>query len=246
MGFNDVLIIFNYFLLTWEYCVHPYLRKAFQGIEDSLTSSTICWTTWTAVPTGTRSSACLQKGLLLAAALCYCFVPSYSPHQSASTVICASSPRITADKASWEAQISSFSKPDWFCRQEIWECSATLLCRQRTGRGETGMDRDRHRDQPLTPAAGSVSWSLEVALHLVSSNLQKHTPASSDWLPGVPQLQARPWLCRRIFQTLFDKSTNTPALLIGKKRCSLQCWCCYNLKERYLFFPLDLPSPGYF
>ena len=244
MGFNDALIIFNCFLLTWEYFVHPHLHKAFQGTEHSLTSSAICWTTWTAAAMGTRSSACLQQGLLLAAALCYCFVPSYGPHQSTSTVICASSHRITADKASREAQINSFSKLDWFCLQEIWECSAMLLCGQRTGMGR---DRDRHRDHSLTPAAGSVSWSPEVALHLVSSGLQKHPPASSDWLPGVSQLQARPWLWRKIFQTLFDKSTDTPALLIGKKCCSLQCWWCYNLKERYLFFfLLDLPSTGYF
>lgn len=114
---------------------------------------------------GTCCSAGLQEGLLLTAALCYCFVPSYGPHQSATTAICARSSHITADKASWEVQMNSFSKLVWFCLQEVWECSGVLLCWQRTGlgrdrsgQGQTlgplcfagrgqgweGMDRDRH------------------------------------------------------------------------------------------------------
>lgn len=100
MGFNDAFIIFNCFLLTREYFVHLHLPKAFQGTEHSLTSSTICGTAGAVVAAGKPSSARPQKGLSLAAALCYCFVPTYGPHQSASTVICANSPRIAADEAS--------------------------------------------------------------------------------------------------------------------------------------------------
>lgn len=43
--------------------------------------------------------------------------------------------------------------------------------------GGTGWDGDGHGDQPLPSAAGSVSQSLEVALHLVSSNVLQHAPA---------------------------------------------------------------------
>lgn len=49
-----------------------------------------------------------------------------------------------------------------FCLWEIRECW------QRTGMER---DRDRHRDQPPTPAAGSPAWSTEVALHLVALHL---------------------------------------------------------------------------
>lgn len=64
------------------------MRKAFQGTEHS---STICWTPWRAVAKG-------QKGLWRAAAPCYRFVPGYGPHQSASTVICASFPPLSPQR----------------------------------------------------------------------------------------------------------------------------------------------------
>lgn len=88
---------------------------------------------------------------------------------------------------------------------------------KRDKEGWTWVNRDRHWDKPLTPAAGSPLPSLEVALYLVSFNFRKPTPGRSDGRPGESQLQARPWLCKNIFPTPLDKSTNTPAPLIRKK-----------------------------
>ena len=231
MGINDVLIIFNCSSLGSILFTHIYVRPS-QGPEHSLTSSTICWT---AVASGTRSSGCLPKGLLLAAALCCGFVPSYHPCQSASTLLPASSPRITADKASWEAPINSCSKPHWFLPSGNLGVSARLFCWPRTGR-----DRDG-RGQALGPIANPC-----YRLHFMepwggpsSGVLQLLETCSCQFCltSKAPHLQTRSWLCRKIFQTLSsDKSADTPALPFGKKRCNLQCWWCYNLKGRYIFF----------
>lgn len=132
-----------------------------------------------------------QRGLLLTAALCYCFVPSYGPHQSASTVICASSPPIAADEASWEAQVYSFSKAGLIFAFGKYRSAGRGQGWRGTGTG-TGTNR-----RPLlqAPLRGALRWPFIWC----PSTYKKHAPASSDGLPGAPRLRARPWLCRKVF-----------------------------------------------
>lgn len=115
MDFNNAFIIFNCFLLTWEYFVHPYLCKAYQGTEHSLTSSTSTEPQEEQWPWGHAPLRAAERVLLLPAAPRYRFVPRYGHHQSASALSCASSCGIATNKASWETRINSFSEMDSFC-----------------------------------------------------------------------------------------------------------------------------------